>query len=74
MGKVYRDGKAAVKRNRAIAGKLTTPDPFSPPRDLVIIVAERGNEGTKSPYAITTIRRARQGKIGQVVGRVRLAE
>jgi hypothetical protein len=28
MGKVYRDGKAAVKKKRAIAGKITTPDPF----------------------------------------------
>jgi hypothetical protein len=32
MGKVYRDGKAAVKRNRVMAGKITTPDPFSSPK------------------------------------------
>jgi hypothetical protein len=28
MGEVYRDGKAAVKINRGIAGKITTPDPI----------------------------------------------
>src|SRR5260370_14994148 len=29
MGKVYRGGKAAVKRNRVIAVKTMIPDPFS---------------------------------------------
>jgi hypothetical protein len=29
-GKVYRDSKAAIKRKRGIAGKITTPDPFPP--------------------------------------------
>jgi hypothetical protein len=38
MGKVYRDGKAAVKRNRVIAGKITTPDPFSPPCEKLAAV------------------------------------
>jgi hypothetical protein len=32
MGKVYRDGKAAIKNKRAIAAKTMTPDPFSSPR------------------------------------------
>jgi hypothetical protein len=36
MGKVYRDGKAVVKKKRAIAVKLTTPDPVYSPEAIRI--------------------------------------
>jgi hypothetical protein len=36
MGKVYRHGKVAVKRNRVIAEKITIPDPFSSPEAIRI--------------------------------------
>jgi hypothetical protein len=29
MGKVYRDGKGAIKKKRAIVAKTMTADPFS---------------------------------------------